>query len=123
MDDAALQKEILKVCDEGPLVAGEAWTQKVMQLRQQLDMRHGVINGALGIGQVDGAPRAADGVGDADQAPTKILHNRPQGAFMNMTAVGGFQKIMLEEAIERNILLSADERKKHSVVKKKLREH
>ena len=40
-----------------------------------------------------------------------------------MTAIGGFQKIMLEESIEQNISLSADERKKHSVVKKKLQEH
>ena len=52
---------------------------------------------------------------------TYLLQNRVP--FKKMTAVGGFKKIMLEEAIERNITLSADEQKKHSVVKKKLKEH
>ena len=57
---------------------------------------------------------------------TELAHTclvKEEVPFKKMTATGGFQKILLEEANARNIQLTEDERKKHSIVKKKVQEH
>lgn len=43
MEDDTLKKELIEICADENLVDGDAWMQKVLQLKQVLDMRHGVM--------------------------------------------------------------------------------
>lgn len=43
MDDEAATKEIALVCKQKDLVASEGFVQKILQLKQVLEMRHGVM--------------------------------------------------------------------------------
>ena len=52
---------------------------------------------------------------------THLLQGRVP--FRKMTATGGFAKLMLEEADARKIKFTPDERKKISIVKKKIMQH
>ena len=52
MEDEALRDLLLDVCKEQHLVAGENWIQKILQLKQVLEMRHGVmLVGPVGTGK------------------------------------------------------------------------
>jgi len=52
MDDKLLRKEIEKICEDQKLIPDESWMQKVLQLKQVLDMRHGVMTvGPVGVGK------------------------------------------------------------------------
>lgn len=43
MEDEKVRAELLKICEENSYVASDGFVQKVLQLRQVLDMRHGVM--------------------------------------------------------------------------------
>ena len=43
MQDVALKAEILKVCNKHAFIPGDKWVQKILQLKQVLEMRHGVM--------------------------------------------------------------------------------
>jgi len=43
MEDDNLKNELIKICATENLVAGNVWMQKILQLKQVLDMRHGVM--------------------------------------------------------------------------------
>jgi dynein heavy chain 1 len=43
MDDELVRAEIIKACEEHELVPAEGFVQKVLQLKQVLEMRHGVM--------------------------------------------------------------------------------
>uniref|UniRef100_A0A7S2LKS4 AAA+ ATPase domain-containing protein n=1 Tax=Leptocylindrus danicus TaxID=163516 RepID=A0A7S2LKS4_9STRA len=52
MEDEALREILLDVCREQHLVAGDNWIQKILQLKQVLEMRHGVmLVGPVGTGK------------------------------------------------------------------------
>eukprot|EP00559_Dactyliosolen_fragilissimus_P007927 CAMPEP_0184869058 /NCGR_PEP_ID=MMETSP0580-20130426/32666_1 /TAXON_ID=1118495 /ORGANISM="Dactyliosolen fragilissimus" /LENGTH=2586 /DNA_ID=CAMNT_0027370293 /DNA_START=1 /DNA_END=7761 /DNA_ORIENTATION=+ len=52
MEDDTLREEIVKNCEINNFVAGENWIQKVLQVKQVLDMRHGVmLVGPSGVGK------------------------------------------------------------------------
>jgi dynein heavy chain 1, cytosolic len=52
MDDEVLKKEILATCESSGLVAADGFIQKLLQLNQVLEMRHGVmIVGPSGSGK------------------------------------------------------------------------
>eukprot|EP00934_Nitzschia_sp_Nitz4_P009291 Nitzschia sp. Nitz4//scaffold6_size259037//29898//42524//NITZ4_001045-RA/size259037-augustus-gene-0.315-mRNA-1//-1//CDS//3329556806//9281//frame0 len=52
MDDEALKEEMLKMCDERGYAAEESFVQKMLQLKQVIEMRHGVmVVGPCGSGK------------------------------------------------------------------------
>lgn len=52
MEDEAARKEILAVCEKKNLVPGEQFIQKILQLKQVIEMRHGVmVVGPVGVGK------------------------------------------------------------------------
>ena len=52
MDDDALKEEILKICKEDGLVPADGFIQKMLQLKQVIEMRHGVmVMGPCGSGK------------------------------------------------------------------------
>ena len=52
MDDEKLKVEMLKICEEEGYVASESFVQKLLQLRQVIEMRHGVmVVGPCGVGK------------------------------------------------------------------------
>lgn len=52
MEHEALKKELLTICEEKNYVATDGFVQKVLQLRQVIEMRHGVmVVGPCGVGK------------------------------------------------------------------------
>lgn len=52
MDDDKLKEEVLKICAERGLVAGDGFTQKLLHLKQVIEMRHGImVVGPCGSGK------------------------------------------------------------------------
>lgn len=52
MDDDRLKEEILKLCEKKGYVASEGFIQKILQLKQVIEMRHGVmVVGPCGAGK------------------------------------------------------------------------
>eukprot|EP00562_Extubocellulus_spinifer_P009490 CAMPEP_0178491962 /NCGR_PEP_ID=MMETSP0696-20121128/11685_1 /TAXON_ID=265572 /ORGANISM="Extubocellulus spinifer, Strain CCMP396" /LENGTH=4359 /DNA_ID=CAMNT_0020119857 /DNA_START=116 /DNA_END=13193 /DNA_ORIENTATION=+ len=52
MEDDALKAEVLEVCKKWIYVPGDKWVQKLLQLKQVLEMRHGVMAvGSSGVGK------------------------------------------------------------------------
>ena len=55
MQDETLKNGLLSICKSKAFVAGENWVQKILQLRQVLEMRHGVmLVGETGTGKSSG---------------------------------------------------------------------
>lgn len=52
MEDEKVRTEVVKICEERHYVASDAFVQKVLQLRQVMDMRHGImVVGPVGVGK------------------------------------------------------------------------
>ena len=52
MDDEKLKEEMLKICEQDGYVASDSFVQKMLQLRQVIEMRHGVmVVGPCGVGK------------------------------------------------------------------------
>jgi dynein heavy chain 1 len=52
MDNDQLKDEMLKICDQKGYVAAESFIQKMLQLKQVIEMRHGVmVVGPCGVGK------------------------------------------------------------------------
>ena len=52
MDDDALRAEMEKICEQKGYIAAESFVQKMLQLKQVLEMRHGVmVVGPCGVGK------------------------------------------------------------------------
>jgi dynein heavy chain 1, cytosolic len=52
MEDDKIRTELLSICVEKNYVASDAFVQKVLQLRQVIDMRHGImVVGPVGVGK------------------------------------------------------------------------
>jgi dynein heavy chain 1 len=52
MDDAKLREEMLKICEERSYAPDDGFIQKMLQLNQVIDMRHGVmVVGPVGVGK------------------------------------------------------------------------
>ena len=55
MKDEKLRNEVISTCESKAYLAGEHWLQKILQLRQVLEMRHGVmLVGPSGVGKSSG---------------------------------------------------------------------
>ena len=53
MENAVLREEMIKICEERGLVPSESFIQKVLQLNQVIEMRHGImVVGESGVGKV-----------------------------------------------------------------------
>ncbi|KAG7353523.1 dynein family protein [Nitzschia inconspicua] len=52
MEDEILRAEMVKICEEKGLVADEGFIQKILQLKQVIEMRHGImVVGKSGVGK------------------------------------------------------------------------
>jgi dynein heavy chain 1, cytosolic len=52
MEDEKIRTELLSICGEKSYVASDAFVQKILQLRQVIDMRHGImVVGPVGVGK------------------------------------------------------------------------
>ncbi|CAB9499374.1 heavy chain, flagellar inner arm I1 complex [Seminavis robusta] len=52
MEDEKVRTELLTICEERNFVASESFVQKVLQLRQVIEMRHGImVVGPVGVGK------------------------------------------------------------------------
>eukprot|EP00522_Entomoneis_paludosa_P000277 CAMPEP_0172474334 /NCGR_PEP_ID=MMETSP1065-20121228/69303_1 /TAXON_ID=265537 /ORGANISM="Amphiprora paludosa, Strain CCMP125" /LENGTH=4205 /DNA_ID=CAMNT_0013232513 /DNA_START=82 /DNA_END=12699 /DNA_ORIENTATION=- len=52
MEHEQAREEIIKICKEKDLVAAESFIQKILQLKQVMEMRHGVMTvGPVGVGK------------------------------------------------------------------------
>jgi dynein heavy chain 1, cytosolic len=53
MEDEMLRAEMSKICDAKDLVADEGFVQKMLQLKEVMELRHGiVVVGKSGVGKV-----------------------------------------------------------------------
>ena len=52
MEDEKVRTEVLAICEEHYFTASDSFVQKVLQLRQVIDMRHGImVVGPVGVGK------------------------------------------------------------------------